>query len=171
MASNLKAFLKGNRTKHVVGNISSFRQPQTITNGAVATEDVDVFTLVELGVSANKELTCKYATGAATLGNIFLHVTPQNVLESFGEQRSDFYVANGEKANLAYLEKGLTFFTSAITGTPAVGALVVWDATAKKFSVKAPAETDVHVFQIQDLESEEGYTIDGATIVELRVVK
>lgn len=171
MASNMKAFLKGSRAIHTVGTVTSFRQPQTLTDGAAVKEvgGVDVFRLVEIAYVDGKA-TCKYATASAKEGNIFLVVNPQDVLESMGEQRSDFFVAEGEMANCAYLEKGMTFQTSAIEGAT-VGAVVVWDAAKKLFVAKAPADTDVHVFQVQDIETEESYTIDGQKLVELRVVK
>ena len=176
MASNMKAFLKGSRTIHTVGTVTSFRQPQTLTNGAEVTEvgGVDVFRLVELAYDANGKATVKYATASAKAGNVFLTVTPQNVLESFGEMRSDFYIDKGEMATCAIPEIGLTFQTSAIDATGLKGGeYVTWDDATKKFKklAAAPAGTECILLQVIDVEAEESYTLDAQTLVELRVVK
>lgn len=176
MSSNMKAFLKGTRTAHTVGLLTGFLAPRLFPNGATVAETggVDVFRLVELVYDADGNATCKYATAAAKKGNVFLHVTPQNVLESYGELRSDFYVAKDEMANLAVIENGMLFQTSAVKSEATVkkGAFVIWSATNKQFEVKAtPAAGDGYVFQITDIEDEESYTIDAAKLVELRFVE
>lgn len=177
MSSNMKAFLQGTRTAHTVGLLSGFQTPVLFPNGATVTEEngVDVFRFVELAYDADGNATCKYSTASATQGNIYLHVTPQNVLESYGEKRSDYYAAQGEMANLAVIQVGVTMFqTSAVKAGTDVkkGALVIWNPTTKQFEVKAtPATGDGYVLQITDVESEESYTIDNQTLVELRVIK
>ena len=190
MASNIGAYIKNARTKHTVGTVTGFQNFRTFTNGAKVSETngVDNFCLVEM-VYVDGIPTVKYATSSATAENTFLTVTPEAVLESYGEKLCDFYNGKDELANIAYLPKGFTFETSncaASTGVALeVGKFVVWDATNKKFVTKAKSSgsgesttysnaletTDVKGFQIIGIEDDERYNIDGLTLIELAVVR
>lgn len=175
MASNIKAYLKGTRTKHAVGTVTGFHAPITITNGATVTEEggVDNFCLVEMAY-VDGEPTVKYATALAKAENVFLTITPETVLESYGENICDFYNDKGEKATCAYLPAGFTFETSNVDAVESltVGKFVVWDADSKKFKSKESlAPEDIKVFQVQSIETDERYNIDGLTLVELAVIR
>ena len=175
MASNIGKYIVGSRTKHSVGTVTSFLPIRTVTNGAKVTETGGVynFAMVELAY-VDGVPTVKYATALATAANVFLTVTPENVLESYGEKICDFFNDKDELATVAYLEKGLTFETSRFTSptTAAVGDFAIWDATTKAFIVKAiPEVTDIKVFQIQSIEADEKYNIDNLTLVELVVIR
>ena len=136
MASNMKEFLKNGRTKHTVGNITSWNAPKLFINGATVTEvgGVDNYTLGEVAY-VEGEATVKYATAGAKATNLFLVATPEEVLDkTHGEKLCDFFNAKDDKATLIYLERGLSFETSAIdVSTVVEGDAVVWDASTKKF--------------------------------------
>lgn len=175
MASNIKAFISGTRTAHTVGQVTSFTPFRTFINGAKVTETggVDNFCLVEM-TYVDGVPTVKYATATATATNVFITVTPENVLESYGEKLSDFYNGKDELASIAYPEVGFSFETSNFTAPADAnkGDFVIWDAATKKYVVKAtPEVTDIKVFQIIGIESDEKYSIDEATLVELVVVR
>lgn len=176
MASNIKAFISGTRTAHTVGQVTGFTPIRTLINGAKVTETggVDNFCLVEMAYVGGVP-TVKYATAAtATATNVFITVTPEDVLESYGEKLSDFYNGEGELATIAYPEVGFSFETSNFTAPAdaSVGDFAIWDATTKKFVVKAtPEVTDIKVFQIASIESDEKYSIDATTLVELVVIR
>jgi len=175
MGSNLKFFLNKNRTKHSVGNVTTSLPIRTFINGAKVVEDegVDNYSLVELNY-VNGVPEVKYATSSATAENVFLTVTPVQVLEQFGEYISDFYNTKGDLANIAYLPQGFSFQTSNMADVEnvEVGNYVVWDTTDNTFVVKAtPTSTDVKVFQVRETESEENFVINGLTLVELIVVR
>lgn len=175
MASNIKEFLKNGRKQHTVGNITSWNAPKLFNNGAVVTEDggVDNYTLVELAY-VEGQATVKYATAGAKAHNVFLVVTPEEVLDKvYGEQLADFYNAKGDPATLVYPEVGLSFETSAIAvETVAEGDFVVWDDTTKKFIKKASLDdTEIKAFQVLSKEVDERYLIDGLSVVELAIIK
>lgn len=175
MASNIKNFLKGNRTKHTVGSWTSFIAPVTFTNGAIVAEEggVDNFCLVEM--SYNDGIAeIKYATTSATKDNVFLTMSHEDVLDEYGEYLCDFYNEKGERAVIAYLPTGRTFDTSNYTDAENAkkGDFVVWDAATKKFIKKAvPEASDVKVFQVIDVETDEKYSIDNTILVNLVVVR
>lgn len=184
MASNIKNYMKGKRTVHSVGSVTSYNPPTLFHNGATVVEDegVDNFCLVELGFnSTSNEPEVRYATASATATNVYVTVTPESVLEEYGEKLSDFYNEKGELATIAYLPSGFTFETSNVTAVDElkVGAFVVWDSATMAFAKKAnstdgsnvPEDKDIKVFQVIGIETAEKYTIDGMTLVELVVVR
>lgn len=174
MASNIKQFLTGGRTKHAVGNITSWNAPKLFTNGAIVTEvgGVDNYTMVEMTYVAGVP-TVKYATADAKSTNIFLVATPEEVLDkTFGEQLSDFFNAKDEPSTLVYLETGLSFETSAIdVSTVTEGDFVIWDDATKKFIKKAALDgAEIKAFQVTSKEIDERYLIDGSSVAELTVI-
>lgn len=175
MASNMRDFIKGSRTKHAVGTVTDFPSIRTFTNGATVTEDggVDNYCLVEMNY-VDGVPTIKYATALAAAENVFLTVTPESVFEEYNEKLCDFYNAKGDLATIAYLPAGFKFETSNVDEVTSaqVGNYVIWDAAKKAFAVKATPETaDIKVFQIQSIESDERYSIDEMTLVELVVIR
>lgn len=163
------------RTKHAVGNITSYNAPELFMNGATVTEvgGVDNYTMVELAY-VEGEPTVKYATAGATATNVFLVATPEVVLDkTYGEKLCDFFNAKGELATLVFFKKGLSFETSAIdVATVTTGDFVKWDATTKKFVKAASLEgTEIVAFQVTSKEVDERYLIDDMAVVELTVIK
>lgn len=184
MASNIKSCIKGNRTVHTVGTVTSYNPPTLLHNGAMVIEEggVDNFCLVELSFnSTTNEPEIRYATANADATNVYVTVTPESVLKEYGETLSDFYNGRGELATVAYLPSGFTFETSNVTAANELqkGTFVVWDVATKAFvkkinnndSSNVPEDTDIKVFQVVGIETAEKYTIDGMTLVELVVVR
>ena len=181
MASNLKKVLTNTRTKHTVGNVTSYNAIVNVIDGAKVVEEngVDNYCLVEMSYSStSKERECKYATASATTENVFITVTPETVLDKFGEKMCDFYNAEGELATLAYAKPGFAFQTSNVapaSGSEStainVGDYVKWDVTTKKFVVCTPATSDIKIWQIRDIEDSERYSIDSMTLYELVTIR
>lgn len=181
MASELKKFYTGTRTAHTVGNVTGWQQPVTIKNGVKVSQDGDVdnFRLVKRSFNTTKgEFEIKYASANTPADKLFLTITPETVLD--GEYVSDFYNAKGELATVAELPVGFTFQTSAVeeaTGAGKVdlkvGALVIPAANGTFITpnTASPATNANKVFEVIDIEEDERYSIDGATLYELRVVK
>lgn len=161
------------RGTHTVGTWESWTQ-DTVINGAVCDEDVDNYVLGETFFKVNvatgeKELHVKYATAEATAENTVLLTTPEVRLAD--EPLCNFYNAKGEKATCTILTINKQFATSAVEGEAEIGDTLAWDATKKKF-VKADGEgTAKKSFVVVEVEAGEAYTIDGATLYSLRVVK
>lgn len=182
MASNLQAFLKGKRTKHVVGQVNSYEM-DTIINGAVCSEDLDNFTMGEIEYKKNEatgevEAHVKKATATTPVGKAVLLVTPERRLDIAGikELLCDFYNEKGERATCATLPMNFSFQTSAfdasaVTGKKAeAGQYASWDG--EKF-VLADAESEeaTKTFIVAEVESNFEYSIDDSELVMLTVIK
>lgn len=122
---------KGN---HEVGNLNSIKV-RTIAHGAIVNgEDIDNYTLVELGFDANGERTCTQLSAATKKS--YLIASPE--ARFMGEELVDFYNAVGERARIVILDEGVRFDTSAYSlnaGVSAVanGLVAHFDTATKKF--------------------------------------
>lgn len=186
MASNIKDFLKGARTKHTVGQVNSYNF-DTIINGAICEENLDNFTMGEIhykkGTSESGaeevEAYVKKATAETEAYNAVLLVTPEVRLNTgdFQELLCDFYNAKGERATCAILAPNFTFETSAfdatdVSGTPAVGQYAEWDGVGGKFKLKTtPGGTEKKLFRVVEVTTDVNYSIDDEPMVMLTVLK
>lgn len=132
MATNQFRALK-QKGNHEVGTLNSYTI-RTVPHGAKAEVDIDNYTVVELGFSANGERTAKPLTDSTKKG--YLIATPE--LLTMGENLVDFFNGKDEQARIVYFETGLTFETSAFTLNPGVsaiknGLLAHFDVATKKF--------------------------------------
>lgn len=186
MASNIKDFLKGARTKHTVGQVNSYNF-DTIINGAICKEDLDNFTMGEIEYAKGTtesgaeevEAYVKKATAETEAYNAVLLVTPEVRLNTgdFKELLCDFYNAKGERATCAILAPNFTFETSAfdatdVASTPAVGQYAEWDGVGGKFKLKsAPGGTEKKLFRVVEVTTDVNYSIDDEPMVMLTVLK
>ena len=157
---------------HAVGQINSWNY-DTVINGALVTETegIDNFTLGELHYTGGVQ-SVKQATADAEAEDMVLIATPEERLE--GEPLENFYNAKGEMAKCVILSQNLEFQTSAVATVDSVniGDKMIWDATAKKFKKDDGAvATAKKVFRVVEIEKDEFYSIDGKTLVALRVIK
>lgn len=181
MASNIKDFLQGARTKHTVGQVNSY-EFETVINGAVCSENIDNFVMGELEykeVDGVLEACVKKATATCKAHDAVLLVTPEVRLSKgeFQELLSDFYNGKGERATCALLKPGFTFETSAfdatdVSSTPKVGQYATWDATGSKFKLKATTDdTEVKLFRVIEVTTDVNYSIDDEKMVMLTVLR
>lgn len=157
---------------HAVGQINSWNY-DTVINGALVTEakGIDNFTLGELHYTGGVQ-SVKQATAGAEAEDMVLIATPEERLE--GEPLENFYNAKDEMAKCVILSQNLEFQTSAVETVESVniGDKMIWDATAKKFKKDDDSvATAKKVFRVVEIEKDEFYSIDGKTLVALRVIK
>lgn len=132
------------QVKHTVGNItSSHKYIQDLPNGALFIEDVDNFTVAELGFNADGERTAKKLTDAKKEG-VLVSAPERRYL---GETLAEFYVGEGERGRVVYFTKGLRFHSSAFakhTGVSTIeeGAFAHFDVTTGKFLIHDGSHTD-----------------------------
>ena len=124
---------------HEVGNlVSTQKYIKDVANGALFTEDVDNFTLVEAEFNAKSgQFEAKSLTDA-TKKNVFLVAAVERCL--LGESIGHFFVGKGERGRIVYLTQGLIFDSSAYTLDPAAtkieaGLKAHFDKTTKKFII------------------------------------
>lgn len=127
-----------NYAKHAVGALTSMdKYIMDVADGAIFTEAVDNFTVVELAFNAQNERTAKQATAAAE--KLFLVAAVEDRYNN--EPLDAFFNGIGERGRIVYLTEGLRFETSAFTKDAAItgdivgGNVAHWDATTKKFIV------------------------------------
>ena len=167
--------------KHTVGNlVSSRKYIKDYPNGALYTEDVDNFHLVELSYNATLgEPEVKYLTDVTKKADeVFLSCGVEiRFLE--WEPIDAFFNGKGEKQRIVYLTQGLMFDTSAfekdttITGEIQTGNFAHYDTTKKKFvihdgSVPAYATAGVK-FVVRRTEADTMFTL-GQPMVRLVVL-
>ncbi|SNZ09952.1 hypothetical protein SAMN05421503_1434 [Terribacillus aidingensis] len=122
--------------KHAVGNLNSIHV-KTVAHGAIFLEDVDNFTLVELGFNAEGERTAKQLSDKAKKG--YLAAAPER--RYLDEELSAFYNAEGERGRIVIFEEGYTRFdTSAFKKNDGVdiighGMVAHFDIAEKVFIV------------------------------------
>ena len=130
-----------NLTSYVSKNVGSLvsmnKYIKDLANGAIFTEEVENFTLVELGFNTDGERTAKNATAGAT--KLYLAASVEQ--RFMNEPLDAFYNASGERGRIVYLTEGLIFDTTAftkdaaITGEIEAGNVAHWDVATKKFIV------------------------------------
>jgi len=171
--------------QHSVGNLNSIKV-KTVAHGAIATEDVDNFTAVELGFNAEGERTFSQLTDVTK--KTYLVAAPE--IRYMGEEMVDFFNGAGDRARIVVLESAYTRFESSAftldsgdaTATPARSAVVSinngqvahFDPTSKKFIVSASTTshpdyaTASAKFLVVANEEDLDYTL-GAQTVRLEV--
>lgn len=161
---------KGN---HEIGSLNT-KWTTHIANGAVATENVENYTLVETWYEEN-ELKCKPLTSTTKKGYLATTIEEEQLLE--GEEYVDFYNAIGEIVRVTDVkeQKNSRFETSAFTKNAGVSAIVRgmvahFDPATKKYIVSNPTSPHasyanaVNKFEVVDEDSEFGYAFDKPTI-------
>lgn len=164
------------RGTHAVGSVNS-HNIETLANGAICTEAIDNFILVETGFNTEGERTCSQLKAKDTRG--MLIATPEERHYEF-EEMCDFYNAKDERARLIFLTEGKRFQTSAFSLNSGVttlknGLKAHFDVTTKKFLVHDGTHADfagsANQFMVVGQEGDEEYTIDDKELVQLEVIK
>lgn len=177
MATRFEEVLR-TKGKHAVGNINSW-EIETFANGAICTENIDNFTLVEVSYNEGGEAVCSSLKAPTNRG--LLICSPETRHFEF-EEMCDFFNGKDEKARLSYLTEGKRFQTSAYsknTGVEAVKAGMVahFDPATKKFIIsKAGSAHEAYAtagnqFVVYHEENDMEYSIDDQTLVTLLVTK
>lgn len=167
----MKALIE--RGTHNVGNLNNLKI-KTVAHGAIVVdEDVDNFTLVELGFNEDGERVCRQLSDVTKKS--YLIATPEVRNLGLGEELVDFYNAVGEHARIVILEEGYTRFdTSAFTGEPANGKVAHFDPATKKFIIHDGEHADYAnakaKFLVVNNEDNLDYTC-GLPLVRLEVIE
>ena len=104
---------------HETGNLNSIKI-ETVAHGALLTEDVDNFTVVELGFNEEGERTARQLRDVATKS--YLIATPEE--RYVGESILDFFNAAGERGRIVVFKPNYTRFdTSAFSKNDGVDTI------------------------------------------------
>ncbi|WP_368900847.1 hypothetical protein [Oceanobacillus oncorhynchi] len=155
--------------KRTVGNLNSLKI-ETVAHGAIAEEDVDNFTAVELGFNEEGERTFKSLTDVTK--PTYLVAAPET--RYAGESIGEFFNGEGERARIVIFKPQYTRFeTSAFDGTPENGKFAHFDPETKKFKIHDGSDEDfVKAYvKLEVVSSEEdlSYTL-GQPMVRLEVL-
>lgn len=156
--------------KHATGNLNSWKI-RTLNHGATVTENIDNFTIVELGFGEDGERTASQLTDVANKG--YLIATPER--RYMNESIDEFFNGEGEMARIIYLDEGVRFQTSAFTpdGDVTAGQNAHFDPATKKFLLHDGTHADYATaedkFVVVDGEDDLEYTL-GAPLVKLEVL-
>lgn len=130
---------------HTVGNVtSSHDYLQDIPHGAIMTEDVDNFTLVELGFNADGERTATPLSDKTKKG--FLVASPER--RYLGENLGEFYNGKGERGRILVQKELIRFDASNYDATAVVstgiksGQVAHFDTTTKKYVISDGSHAD-----------------------------
>ncbi len=170
-------------TPHAVGNLNSWKV-RTLNHGAKLTEDVDNFTLVELGFDAEGQRTASQLAAVSNKG--YLIAAPER--RYMNEKIDEFFNGQGELSRIVYLDEGLRFETSAFElntdGTTNGGSTISsvqagqvahFNPATKKFMISDSASpaTDygnaTDQFVVVGNEDDMEYTL-GQSMVQLEVL-
>lgn len=135
------------KEKRSVGNIvSTHKYVKDVANGALFTEDVENFHLVETAY-VDGELTAKYLTD--TTKKAFLVAAVER--RYMGENLSEFFVGEGERARIVYPTEGLIIDVSAFTatGTIEAGQKAHYDVATKKYVIHDGTHADYATASVQ----------------------
>lgn len=163
----------GQYDKRTVGNINNW-QIRTLNHGALCTEDIDNFTIVQLGHDENGERTASYLKDVENKG--YLIASPER--RYLGEQIDEFFNGEGERARIIYLIEGLRFESSAfeLDGVEEIerGLYAHFNPETKKFSIHDGDNEDFakakDKFLVVNSEEDLEYTL-GQYQVRFEVIK
>lgn len=172
MASRMYDLLT-QRGNHEIGNLNT-KWTVHMTNGAMAAEDMENFTLAEVFYENGIE-KCKYLTDVKKKGYLITTVEEEHLLD--GEEYTDFYNAKGEMVRLTDVEaqKASRFETSAFeknTGVETIqkGYVAHFDPTTKKYIISEPTSPHadyadaVNKFEVVEVDTDFGVPFDKTTI-------
>lgn len=136
MSSEFLKLLVKPRTKHAVGELNNWGV-DVINLGAIATADMDNYTVVELGFNADGERTCSPLTDKANKG--YLLASVEDYLGEF-ETISSFFVGKDEKARIVRFVEGKRFATTGYSLNDSAkpvkeGQVAHFDVTTKKYII------------------------------------
>ncbi|MGJ0846627.1 hypothetical protein ACR77J_08055 [Tissierella praeacuta] len=173
MATRLYDLLsqKGN---HEIGSLNT-KWTVHMTNGAIADENIENYTLVEIYYNNEGELRCKQLTDTKKKGYLVTTVEEDQLME--GEEYVDFYNGKNEIIRITDVKVQLNsrFETSAFSKNADVtevkrGYVAHFDPTTKKYIISNPASAHadyadaVNKFEVVDEDSMFGYAFDKPTI-------
>lgn len=157
---------------HTVGNVtSSHDYLQDIPNGAIMTEDVDNFTLVELGFNTEGERIATPLTDKTKKG--FLVASPERCY--LGENVGEFYNGKGERGRILVQKEFVRFDASnfddsAVKGSGGIkaGQVAHYDTATKKFIISDGTHADFatagNKYTVVSDEQDIAYTLGQPTV-------
>ena len=176
----LKAINMINTDKHAVGNLNHWNK-SLVNEGAIATEDVENFSIVELSFNEKGERVYSYLKDKATKG--YLIAAVEDYMEEYGEDLGNFYNEAGERGRIVVLEPMVTRFDvsnyeaddkSGSAKPIANGMKVHWDVAGKKFIVSngsvthSDYATSANQFVVVNADS---VVLDGMQTIRIECVK
>ena len=132
------------KEKRTVGNIvSTSKYVKDVANGALFTEDVENFHLVEIEYDADGVLVAKALTDVTK--KAYLVAAPER--RYLGENIGEFFVGEGERARILYTTEGLIFDASAyeLDGTVTeikAGQKAHYNVATKKYLIHDGSHAD-----------------------------
>ncbi|MFJ3388771.1 hypothetical protein [Lysinibacillus sp. NPDC086135] len=154
---------------HTVGNVtSSHDYLQDIPHGAIMTEDVDNFTLVELGFNADGERTATPLSDKTKKG--YLVASPER--RYLGESLGEFYNGKGERGRILIQKEGIRFdasnFDAKAVKDIKAGQVAHFDIDTKEFVISdgthADFETAGNKYTVVLSENDIQYTLGQPTV-------
>ena len=185
MSSNLLTLLKNPRANlHNVGNLNDWNKT-VLNQGAVATEDMDNFTLVKLDFAATGDRMATLIENNNEKG--WLVATPEEYAKEY-ETISAFYNAQEERVRVVRLEPGVRFECSNVDfhqkdgNNPHAnhplknGQVVHYDFTSKKFVISNDSTPTNHpdyagAANKLVLVDKDCVSIDGQSVYRFEVVE
>lgn len=176
MASTMLNAMKVRGT-HNVGSINDWEVVgKLFAGGAKATVDLDNYIVVSVAYDTTGEATITPLADKTKKGLLVCAV--EQVLDQFGEQLCDFYVATGERARVIYQPTGTRFQVSNYSLNAGVtevkaGLVAHYDPATKKYIISDPASahadyaTAGNKYTVHAVETELEYTIDDMDLVQL----
>lgn len=145
-----------------------------MANGAIATEDIQNYTLAEIAW-VDGVLTCKKLSDPANKGYLVTTVEEDQLFQELGfsETYRDFYNAEGEIIRITDVDaqKNSRFETSAISAedatTVAEGQFAYWDVATGTYKITTDLtdlDAVVNKFEVVDADTMLGYSFDVPTI-------
>lgn len=126
--SRFNAYL--NPTQHAVGSLVSMdKYIMDVANGAIATQEMDNYSLVTLAFDAQGERTCTKITAPTDKS----YLVAAKEVRFLNEPLTEFFVGTGERTRIVFLNEGLQIAVSKFT----------LDATATAITAGLKAHYDV----------------------------
>ena len=171
---------------HEVGSLNT-KWVKHMANGAMATESIDNYLLVETSRNVDGELECKALTDATIKGYLVTTVEEEDLLQTdgFSEEYTDFYNAKEEMVRITDVDaqKNARFETSAFElnadGVTNGGTIVTevkkgqvahFNPATKKYMISDATDpatafaTAVNTFEVVDPDSDFGYAFEKTTV-------
>ena len=175
----------GVRGNHEIGTLNS-KWAKHMVNGAMATEDIDNYLLVELERNEDGDLTCKALTDTTTKGYLATTIEEEDLMQTdgFNEEYVDFFNGEDEMVRITDVDvqKNVRFETSAFSknaggegeGTEVTevkrGMVAHFDPNTKKYIVSLASDTAsaydtaANKFEVVGVDTDFGYAFDKETI-------
>lgn len=161
---------------HGVGLVNS-SWAKEIVNGAIISEDLDNYCLVEFdGFDVEGNRKCKPLTASSVRGLIVSTVEEESLFgeESYQGNYNDFFNQGGDIVKLTVQEPYLRFEVSNFSGTPKVGCYAYYDHATKKYVCVDTPDGTMHASKNQYMvvakDTDFGANLGGIPTIRLEVL-